>query len=83
MKKLLAILVVALAIPTMSFAGGEGRYQMLGLFIHSDRGIEAHRSFLVLDTKTGKVRICETFGSYDISKISCGGEKDTQKLFVQ
>ena len=83
MKKLLAILVVALAIPTMGFAGGEGRYQMLGLFTHSDRGIEANRSFLVLDTKTGKVRICETYGSYNISNIRCGEEKDTQQQAMQ
>ena len=49
MKKLLAILAVALAIPTMGFALGEGRYQMMK--------IEGY-AIWVLDTKTGFLRLC-------------------------
>ena len=52
MKKLLAILVVALAIPTMGFAGGEGRYQ--GVSTNSKATF-----IFVVDTKTGKVRKCD------------------------
>jgi len=55
MRKLLAILVVALAIPTMSFAGGEGRYQMLNLYIENKPLITG---VWVLDTKTGLLRWC-------------------------
>ena len=50
MRKLLAVLAVALAIPTMSFAGGEGRYQ--GVDPNSGDGI------WIVDTKLGAVKYC-------------------------
>ena len=50
MRKLIAILAVALAIPTMSFAGGEGRYQ--GVDPNSGDGI------WIVDTKLGAVKYC-------------------------
>ena len=49
MRKLIAILAVALAIPTMSFALGEGRYQMIKL---------TESSVWILDTKTGMLKSC-------------------------
>ena len=56
MKKLLAILAVALAIPTMSFAEGEGRYQGIASPNDSDHII------FVVDTKTGNVKVCDWTG---------------------
>ena len=70
MRKLLAILVVALAIPTMSFAKGEGRYQALLLDPTENQGI-----FLILDTKTGKMKVCRTPISI-IGTIRCGEEQN-------
>ena len=65
MKKLIAILVVALAIPTMSYAGGEGRYQMLKS--------EARLTVWVLDTKTGMLRTC----TIPLLKYDNGQSKNT------
>ncbi len=55
MRKLLAILAVALAIPTMSFALGEGRYQIASLNIADQPHITG---VWVIDTKTGLLRFC-------------------------
>ena len=52
MKKLLAILAVAIAIPTMSFAEGEGRYQGVAPVDPTYQGI------WVVDTKLGTVKYC-------------------------
>ena len=52
MKKLIAILAVALAIPTMSFADDKGRYQgILDDYPHSSM-------IWIVDTKTGLVKLC-------------------------
>ena len=76
MKKLLAILVLAIAIPTMSYAG-DGRYQMMGLDINMNQP-KVDKSFLVLDTKSGMVRICTADFANFSSPIKCGTETDTQ-----
>ena len=52
MRKLLAILAVALAIPTMSFADDKGRYQ--GVLVNDDQ----RTRIWVVDTKTGLVKLC-------------------------
>ena len=70
MKKLIAILAVALAIPTMSFAKGEGRYQ-----IASGGSIEVW----VLDTKTGSLRYCTSQGTFTIKAPYCSPSKDTSR----
>ena len=77
MRKLLPILVVALAIPTMGFALGEGRYQMMGLDINMNQP-KVDKSFLVLDTKSGMVRICTADFANFSSPIKCGTDTDTQ-----
>ena len=67
MRKLIAILAVALAIPTMSLAEGEGRYQ-----IASASG----GGFFMVDTKTGMVRYC----IFNFSKqVSCRKWTDASK----
>tara|TARA_B100000767_G_C19424304_1_gene393241 strand:- start:75 stop:284 length:210 start_codon:yes stop_codon:yes gene_type:complete len=69
MKKLLAILVLAIAIPTMSYAG-DGRYQ-----IASGGKIEVW----VLDTKTGSLRYCTSQGTGTIKAPYCSPSKDTSR----
>ena len=61
MRKLLAILSVALAIPTMSFAG-DGRYQ--GVTPSEDTG----DGIWIVDTKLGKAKYC----SFWEGKLTCG-----------
>jgi hypothetical protein len=78
MGKLLAILALAVAIPTMGFAGGEGRYQVMGLDININKSVSDTKSFLVLDTKSGMVRICTADFVNFSSPIRCGTETDTQ-----
>ena len=59
MRKLLAILAVALALPTMSFAEGEGRYQMIEVTVI--KPTKTTKDFIgvwILDTKTGKLNLC-------------------------
>ena len=52
MKKLFAVLVVSLAIPTMGFAKGEGRYQgIIDDYPNSS-------AIWIVDTKTGLVKLC-------------------------
>ncbi|MBL6854733.1 MAG: hypothetical protein ISQ88_00010 [Rhodobacteraceae bacterium] len=63
MKKMIAILAVTLAIPTMSFAEGEGRYQMV-------IANGASNTFFILDTKTGAVSMCHP-RLMDGKKIRC------------
>lgn len=70
MRKLLTVLAVALAIPTMSYAGGEGRYQALLLEPNKNQGV-----FLILDTKTGKMKLCDSTQSW-IGTIRCGEEQN-------
>ena len=67
MRKLIAILAVALAIPTMSFAG-DARYQ--GIDPNSGDGI------WIVDTKLGAVKYC----SYVGGKVLCSSwSRDTKK----
>ena len=77
MGKLIATLALALAIPTMGVALGEGRYQMMGLDINMNQP-KVDKSFLVLDTKSGMVRICTADFVNISSPIKCGTETDTQ-----
>ena len=77
MGKLIATLALALAIPTMGVALGEGRYQMMGLDINMNQP-KVDKSFLVLDTKSGMVRICTADFANFSSPIECGTETDTQ-----
>tara|TARA_B110000438_G_scaffold104174_1_gene102889 strand:- start:250 stop:504 length:255 start_codon:yes stop_codon:yes gene_type:complete len=77
MGKLIATLALALAIPTMGVALGEGRYQMMGLDINMNQP-KVDKSFLVLDTKSGMVRICTADFANFSSPIKCGTETDTQ-----
>ena len=77
MGKLIATLALALAIPTMGVALGEGRYQMMGLDINMNQP-KVDKSFLVLDTKSGMVRICTADFANFSSLIKCGTETDTQ-----
>ena len=54
MRKLIAILAVALAIPTMGFAEGEGRYQGI-----AGGTVPSGESYMwLVDTKTGSVTWC-------------------------
>ena len=55
MKKLIAILAVALAIPTMSFADDKGRYQGI---LSDNVGI------WIVDTKLGEVKYCRYTNKY-------------------
>ena len=77
MGKLIATLALALAIPTMGVALGEGRYQMMGLDINMNQP-KVDKSFLVLDTKSGMVRICTADFVNFSSPIRCGTETNTQ-----
>ena len=63
MRKLIAILAVTLAIPTMSFAEGEGRYQMV---VQTGGG----GWIFILDTKTGDLTQCHQ-RTMDSKKIRC------------
>ena len=67
MRKLIAILAVALAIPTMSFADQVGRYQIASA---------ASGGFFMLDTENGWVRYC----FFDFSKkLTCRTWRDATK----
>ena len=72
MRKLIAILAVVLAMPTMSFAGGEGRYQAYVLY----QGTGNYARFLILDTKTGKMKMCDVNNLSKDEKIECGKEQN-------
>ena len=55
MRKLLVIMALALVVPNMGFALGEGRYQM----------IKVDKLFVwVLDTKTGDLSLCRITQSF-------------------
>ena len=72
MRKLLAILAVALVIPTMSFALGEGRYQIVNA---CQTGVPC---VWVIDTKTGLLRFCGLDQS-SLDPPACSPAKDTSK----
>ena len=76
MKKLLAVLAVAIAIPTMSFAGGEGRYQIASA--PNPKGSSSHHYVWVLDTETGVLRMCHQ-SLLNTSIINCYDTVDASK----
>ena len=69
MRKLIAILAVTLAIPTMSFAEGEGRYQIVST---------GDLMVFVLDTKTGLLKFCHVDDG-TFNPPMCSPAKDTSK----
>ena len=72
MRKLIAILAVALAIPTMSFALGEGRYQ--GVDPNEGDGI------WIVDTKLGEVKYCSYLADHLVCDPWSTDRKDFLKL---